>query len=41
MVNLLRDGAEIMSRFILACMIAPTREYFSISITHCLKHLAA
>src|SRR5712692_6413255 len=37
----LRDGAEIMSRFIPACMIAPARAYFSISITHCLKHLAA
>jgi hypothetical protein len=36
----LRDGAEIMPRFIPACMIAPAREYFSISITHCLKNLA-
>ena len=30
----LRDGAEIMSRFIPACMIALAREYFSISLTH-------
>jgi hypothetical protein len=39
--NVLRDGAEIMSRFIPACMIALAREYFSISLTHCLKNLAA
>ena len=37
----LRDGAEIMSRFIPACMIALAREYFAISRTHCLKNLAA
>jgi hypothetical protein len=37
----LRNGAEIMSRFIPACMIALAREYFSISLTHCLKNLAA
>ncbi len=37
----LRDGVKIMSRFIPACMIAPAREYFAISSTHCLKHLAA
>jgi hypothetical protein len=41
MADLLRDGAEIMSRFIPACMIALAREYFSISLTHCLKNLAA
>lgn len=37
----LRDGAEIMSRFMPACMIAPAREYFFISIMHCLQHVGA
>jgi len=39
--TLFRDGAEIMSRFLPACMIALAREYFSISLPHRLKNLAA
>jgi transposase len=37
----LRHGAEIISRFISACIIASVPEHFSGRITHCLKHVAA
>jgi hypothetical protein len=37
----LRHGAEIMSRFISACIMASAPQHFSVSSTHCLKHLAA
>jgi len=37
----LRHGAEIISRFISACIMASAPEHFSGRITHCLKHVAA
>jgi plasmid stabilization system protein ParE len=37
----LRDGAEIMSRFISACILTPAAQHCSGSITHCLKNVAA
>jgi len=36
-----RHGAEIISRFISACIMASAPEHFSGRITHCLKHVAA
>jgi hypothetical protein len=37
----LRHGAEIMSCFIAACILAPAPQHFSGRITHSLKHLSA
>ena len=40
-IRQLRDGAEIMSRFISACILTPAAQHCSGSITHCLKNVAA
>ena len=37
----LRDGAEIMSFFISACILTLAPQHFSVSITHGLKNVAA
>ena len=37
----LRRGAEIMSRFILACILAPAAQHCAVSSTHCLQNVAA
>ena len=39
--DMVRRGAEIMSRFILACILAPAAQHCSVSSTHCLQNVAA